>query len=248
MVGNQYPPIRLQGVDGAGAATDDEDDDEEEESGDDDDEKDDGAAWVDEDDDVVTVDVAARKQARKLRREENEKELGGVAYAARLREQFEKTHGSRPQWASTDGARKNDDSDDSDGDDDDDSEGEGVDGDGRSGSQSVPTIRAGRMLATAQRGVLPKGVIDTTRVRDANAAAPNKAAVNVAQFHPTASAMFTAGLDKTLRIFQVDGRDNALVQSIHFPDLPIASGAFVNHGREIILSVMPIAFFFWLAE
>lgn len=238
----------MQGADGAGAATDDDDDDddEEEESGDDDDEKDDGAAWVDEDDDVVTVDVAARKQARKLRRAENEKELGGVAYAARLREQFEKTHGSRPQWASTDGARKDDGSDDSDGDDDDDSEGEGVDGDGSSASPhdaSVPTIRAGRMLATAQRGVLPKGVIDTTRVRDANAAAPNKAAVNVAQFHPTASAMFTAGLDKTLRIFQVDGRDNALVQSIHFPDLPIASGAFVNHGREIILSVMPIYFF-----
>ena len=43
------------------------------------------------------------------------------------------------------------------------------------------------------------------------------------RFHPRISALMTAGLDKTLRIFQVDGKVNRLLQSVHFPDLPIYS-------------------------
>lgn len=92
------------------------------------------------------------------------------------------------------------------------------------------------MLSSSHGGQLAKGVIDTTRVRDGNVVAPNKAAVQVVQFHPEASAMFTGGYDSTLRIFQIDGKVNPMVQSVHIPDLPIGSGVFLNEGKEIVLS------------
>jgi len=78
--------------------------------------------------------------------------------------------------------------------------------------------------------------VDTTQVKNANVAGPSKAAVQVAQFHPDASVLFTGGFDKTLRIFAVDGVDNPMAQSVFLPDLPINSGVFLRGGREIVLS------------
>ena len=36
----------------------------------------------------------------------------------------------------------------------------------------------------------------------------------------------TAGLDKRVRLFAVDGGDNPLAQSVHFGDLPVRRAAF----------------------
>lgn len=49
--------------------------------------------------------------------------------------------------------------------------------------------------------------------------------------------LLTAGLDKTLRLFQVDGNKNEKAAGIFFPDLPIQSAAWVGQGyNEIIVS------------
>jgi U3 small nucleolar RNA-associated protein 18 len=54
------------------------------------------------------------------------------------------------------------------------------------------------------------------RQPDANLMEPNKAAVQVVKFHPRHSkVLFTAGLDKTLRFFQIDGKTNPKVHGIH---------------------------------
>ena len=54
------------------------------------------------------------------------------------------------------------------------------------------------------------------RQPDANLMEPNKATVQVVKFHPRHSkVLFTAGLDKTLRFFQIDGKTNPKVHGIH---------------------------------
>jgi len=45
--------------------------------------------------------------------------------------------------------------------------------------------------------------IDMKRMKDANHSAPSKSVVQSTAFHPTLPLLFTAGFDKTLRIFQV---------------------------------------------
>jgi U3 small nucleolar RNA-associated protein 18 len=83
---------------------------------------------------------------------------------------------------------------------------------------------------------LPQGKLQMVRVRDANQAGVSSAVVQSVKFHPGASVVMTAGLDKTIRLFQADGKENALLQSVHIADLPIFSAHFTQGGDEIVMS------------
>jgi len=45
--------------------------------------------------------------------------------------------------------------------------------------------------------------------------------------------MLTAGLDKTLRLFNVDGVQCSKIQGVHFGDLPVFCAEWSAHGNEI---------------
>lgn len=60
---------------------------------------------------------------------------------------------------------------------------------------------AGPLLARG--ALLPAGLLEATRVRDANIAEPSPAVVQSVEFHPDGQVLMTAGLDKRLRFFQV---------------------------------------------
>jgi len=55
-------------------------------------------------------------------------------------------------------------------------------------------------------------------------------------FHPTGELCLTAGYDKTLRFFAVDGENNPKIHGVFFPDLPITCASFVNGGSSVVLS------------
>ena len=61
---------------------------------------------------------------------------------------------------------------------------------------------AGSLLGRRTRQ-LPAGMIETTRLRDANQQEPNSSVVQSVEFHPAGRLLLTAGLDKRLRLFQV---------------------------------------------
>eukprot|EP01050_Picozoa_sp_SAG11_P024617 SAG11_NODE_5300_length_1602_cov_2.236194_3_plen_72_part_01 len=48
--------------------------------------------------------------------------------------------------------------------------------------------------------------------------------------------MLTAGMDKCLRLFAVDGERNSLVQAVHFKDMPIHTARFTPDGSGVVLS------------
>jgi hypothetical protein len=60
---------------------------------------------------------------------------------------------------------------------------------------------AGPLLARS--AALPAGLLEATRVRDANTAEPSRAVVQSLEFHPDGQIIMTAGFDKRLRFFQV---------------------------------------------
>ncbi len=60
---------------------------------------------------------------------------------------------------------------------------------------------AGALLGKNKQ--LAPGLIETTRLRDANQQEPNKSVVQSVEFHPAGQLLLTAGLDKRLRLFQV---------------------------------------------
>lgn len=61
-----------------------------------------------------------------------------------------------------------------------------------------------------------------------------QAVIQSVKFHPNGQFLLTAGLDKTLRLFRIDGKRNEKVASIYFDDLPIHNAKFTPNGKEII--------------
>jgi U3 small nucleolar RNA-associated protein 18 len=169
------------------------------------------AAWVDDDDAAVAVDVSAKGRARKLRVTEDETVLEGAVYASRLEAQFEKIH-AKPDWAVTQAEK------------------------GAGGGAEVGVLASTAKLLRTNASILPPGKLQCVRLRNANHASESKAVVQAAEFHPDAPVMITAGLDKTLRIFAVDGKENAVLQTVFFNDLPIMSAQFASGGNEVVLA------------
>lgn len=91
---------------------------------------------------------------------------------------------------------------------------------------------------------LPPHILSVLRMQDGNAADPNKSVVRAVQFLPTKDnveaeerpLMMTAGLDKTLRFFRVDGKDNEKIHGIQFPTMPIHCASFLGDSGSVVLS------------
>lgn len=176
--------------------------------------------WTDPDDEHTTVNVQKIARLRKLRTDENELNLTGDKYQQRVRKQHKKLH-QRTEWATVDDDAKNK---------------------NKSKNQTALShlLKEGGALVDEDGGLassgrtLPQGTLEATRVRDANAAEPSNAVLRSVEFHSNGSLFLTAGLDKTIRLFDIDGTDNNKVQSVFFDDLPVHKAGFVNGGQQII--------------
>eukprot|EP00124_Ichthyophonus_hoferi_P004199 Ihof_evm1s436 gene=Ihof_evmTU1s436 len=161
------------------------------------------AAWEDEDDHVLKVSVSSNTRLRKLRVTEEEDVLTGKEYTERLRKQFTSTYKNHQKWAAQ--SSKGDDN---------------------------LLMWSGKVLDQSAGNLAP-GVMSATRMKDANIKEYSEATVQAVQFHPRAQVMLTAGLDKTIRLFQVDGKENAKIQSIHIQNMPILSCQFSADGSQV---------------
>ncbi|KAJ2018378.1 U3 snoRNP protein [Coemansia sp. S680] len=166
------------------------------------------AAWVDDDTKDAQVALKAQSRSRKLRETQSDNVVSGDVYEERLRQQFQKIH-AVPKWAAEAEANQED------------------------GSELLKTTKS---LLSKSSTVLQPTRLDTVRVRNANQTAPSQSAVLSVQFHPTSNVLLTAGLDKTLRLFEVDGKENHKIQSIYFKDLSVTTAQFIRGGQEVVVS------------
>ncbi|KAF8072604.1 U3 small nucleolar RNA-associated-like protein [Scenedesmus sp. PABB004] len=191
-------------------------------------------AWVDPADRDARVAVADAPRLRKLRATKAQTELSGAEYEAALRRQHAKLN-PRTGWAAAakrapGGAARG-----------------GGGGGGGDDAQEPDEETAERLLASgsglllrgggggaARGGLLAPGTLELSRLRDANGASPSDAVVQALQFHPNGQLMLTAGFDKRLKIFQVDGLRNPLVSSLFLEDCPIHTAAFAAGGATVV--------------
>jgi hypothetical protein len=170
----------------ARAKTDDVEDDE------------DRPAWIDEDDARVEVNLLQTDRLRKLRTSRDEvgaSALGGTDFSDRLRERYTATmhKTARTDWADVDEEKKEE-------------------------VASADDALVGPLLRQSSQR-LPPNLLDVVRCPDANQSDPSTAVVQAVHFHPGSEPdrplMLTAGLDKTLRFFQVGVEESVKVHGIH---------------------------------
>ncbi|KAI8896359.1 WD40-repeat-containing domain protein [Globomyces pollinis-pini] len=91
-------------------------------------------------------------------------------------------------------------------------------------------------LISTKRPIVNPEKFDIIRMKNANQQAYSQCVIQAIGFHPTAPVMFTAGLDKTLRLFQIDGKENPKIQNFFIKDMPIYSANFSSTGSQVILT------------
>jgi hypothetical protein len=197
-----------------------------------------GAAWVDDDDAQLKVNLLDTSRLRKLRKSRTEvaaSALNGVELEERLRQRYQSSDGGG--GAGGGGAVRTDWADlqkDADDDDDDDSSKSESDGETKGNvmfNSSVSLLRqpgvsapassasGEKILSSFPQQRLPPHTIQMVRCPDANQADPTSAVVQAVHFHPGSDPdrplVLTAGLDKTLRFFQVGVEKSEKIHGIH---------------------------------
>jgi len=208
-----------------------EDDDELGDDGRDDDERDDpsATAWADSDDEDLLVSLTSQNRLKKLRNSQDEDVVTGRDLADRLKG-HKKSKSETLKWAQVDSDKRvqasnfeqlSDDESDND--------------ELSPGSSTAALLSSTVPLTATPAHILPPNNIVSIRRKDINQTDPSKSSC-LTKFHPSGALALTAGMDKTLRFFAVDGEENKKIHGIQFPDLPIMSAAFVKGGESVILS------------
>lgn len=172
-------------------------------------------AWHDSDDDNVTVSLIDLNRLKKLRKYDGDDSVSGRAFTHRLRAQFEKIY-PRPKWADALEAPKEVDSDDE-----------------QESEDENPTIDLAALLENTNKFSVTRGLklisptrLDISRLKDANALKKSKGPVHAVMFHPTHPLLLAGGMDRTVRIYNIDGTNNPFVTLIHTRDAPVALAQF----------------------
>eukprot|EP00536_Pseudo-nitzschia_multiseries_P003153 jgi/Psemu1/185171/e_gw1.47.101.1 len=209
---------------------DDDDDDDDEDSA----KEEDKPVWEDPDDAKAAL-IDGNSRLKKLRRSRQETEaLSSHELEQRLRERYESSAQStaRTDWATkaTDRKIKNDEDEDND-------------------ESALALFSTSKSLLASSRNQLPPNFLNLVRCPDANLADANKAVVRCIDFHPASDPdqplMLTAGLDKTLRFFQIGEEKSEKIHGIHFPEMPIYSASFLGDTGKVVLSGRRKFFYFY---
>ncbi|KAM7497540.1 hypothetical protein LguiA_021954 [Lonicera macranthoides] len=188
--------------------------------------------WFDEEEEKTSINIAKVNRLRKLRKEEDESVISGSAYVSRLRAQHVKLNPST-EWAQLDSRDRKYSSDGEDSDE----ENGAVLARGYKDVGGVDDIlRTNEDLVVKGSGKLLPGLLEYSRLVDANAEDPSNGPITSIQFHRNAQLLLAGGLDKRLRFFQIDGKRNTKIQSVFIDDCPIRKASFLPDGSQVIVA------------
>lgn len=167
------------------------------------------------------MNIVRSQRSRKLRRVEGEQSVSGDVYQQRLREQHAKLSAmDGPSWAQ-------------------------LPSEPSDGEESAFDVlkSTSKLVGNKNATSIEPDKIRIGLMADANKSGVSKSVVQSVKWHPNGSILLTAGFDKTLRLFDIDGLKNSRLQSAHFGDLPISSAQFSPSGSEIYLCGLHHSFY-----
>ncbi|XP_074900536.1 U3 small nucleolar RNA-associated protein 18 homolog [Buteo buteo] len=173
-------------------------------------------AWVDEDDEAEeNVDMTHRYR-KDFMKSDAEKILTKKNLKRRLEEQFQRAMGGVPAWADLENRKKS----------------KRTASDSDSDEDDNLLCRTGNFVSNSES--LPRGILKIKTCLPANQERLANGRLATVQFHPSAQVVMTAGHDRSVSLFQVDGIRNPRIQSIYLESFPIYKACFSVDGEQVI--------------
>ncbi|XP_064323456.1 U3 small nucleolar RNA-associated protein 18 homolog [Phalacrocorax carbo] len=173
-------------------------------------------AWVDEDDEAEeNVDMTHRYR-KDFMKSDAEKVLTKKQLKRRLEEQFQRAMGGVPAWADLENRQKS----------------KKTASDSESDEDDDLLCRTGNFISNSES--LPRGILKMRTCLPANQERFADGRLATVQFHPSAQVVMTAGHDRSVSLFQVDGIRNPRIQSIYLESFPIYKACFSVDGEQVI--------------
>uniref|UniRef100_A0A8C2ZNP1 U3 small nucleolar RNA-associated protein 18 homolog n=1 Tax=Cyclopterus lumpus TaxID=8103 RepID=A0A8C2ZNP1_CYCLU len=174
------------------------------------------SVWVDEDDEREEEVDMTHRYRRDLIRGEAESTMTNQKLQQRMREQFQKSMGGAPSWADKKKKKKK-----------------------TTGRTSFLPTRP-----HSQTSCFKVLLQHTSKCLHANSSRPSEDRLTTVQFHPIAQVVMTAGLDQSVSLFQVDGKTNPKIQSIHLERFPVHRAQFSRDGDTVIATSLKNKMFY----
>ncbi|XP_016326130.1 U3 small nucleolar RNA-associated protein 18 homolog isoform X3 [Sinocyclocheilus anshuiensis] len=175
------------------------------------------AAWEDEDDEQEEEIDMTHRFRRDFKKSEAENKMTKQRLQQRLKEQFQKAMGGTPSWAEATAKRSM----------------KKAEHESEDEDESEDLLRrTGNFIGSSNS--LPKGIIKMKKCVNANSECPGGDQLTSVQFHPSAQIVMTAGLDHSVSLFQVDGKSNPKIQTIHLENFPVSKASFSADGEHIV--------------
>ncbi|XP_065708690.1 U3 small nucleolar RNA-associated protein 18 homolog [Patagioenas fasciata] len=173
-------------------------------------------AWVDEDDEAEENVDMTHKYRKDFMKSDAEKILTKKKLKRRLEEQFQRAMGGVPAWADLENRKKS----------------KRTASDGESDEDNDLLCRTGNFISNSES--LPRGILKMSTCLPANQERFANGKLVTVQFHPSAQVVMTAGHDRSVSLFQVDGIRNPKIQSIYLESFPIYKACFSVDGEQVI--------------
>ncbi|KAJ4824415.1 hypothetical protein Tsubulata_033281 [Turnera subulata] len=191
------------------------------------------AVWFDEEEEKTQINISGVNRLRKLRKEEDETFISGSEYVARARTYHAKLNRGT-DWAHRDSKSRGDGFlDDSSSDEE---NGEVVVHDHDDSDALGNILRSNEDLVVKSKEKLLPGLLEYSGLGEANREDMCKSTVTSVQFHRNGQLLLTAGLDRRLRFFQIDGKRSTKIESIFLDDCPIRKASFLPNGTQVIIA------------
>eukprot|EP01023_Acetabularia_acetabulum_P057088 TRINITY_DN6635_c1_g1_i2.p1 TRINITY_DN6635_c1_g1~~TRINITY_DN6635_c1_g1_i2.p1 ORF type:complete len:537 (+),score=96.63 TRINITY_DN6635_c1_g1_i2:62-1672(+) len=188
--------------------------------------------WFDPQDEQIQIDLMSKDETQKLRTCEEERVIDGEGYQQRLRKEHKKIYAGISDWANTESIIQevkssklvNGQLHESD-----------VVGQGMLADELIRTA-GGEDFINSRGGEIKGGQLEISRLENANISYPFVRDVKSVEFHPGSGRqmMMAAGKDEKVAFYQIDGKKNPCIESIHLEKFSISQAGFCQGGQKVL--------------
>jgi len=190
------------------------------------------SAWADPEDEELVINAKQNRKLRHLRQNFDEDELNAAEFIKRQRKHYKQTIGVDDDW--TKPPTQSDDEEDDEEQQDKEAEDDDISNDKKQTQKKnkLEIFQRSVRMTAIKDGQIENNEIKISELGAINSKHKHNSVITVCEFDIEGKLLMTAGLDKTVCLYSMEGTKNELLKRIFIKDLPIRCARFIGSSSS----------------